>query len=79
MAIAPGGPHPGIPFLGGEILFQLTPAPIILAVAPSFSFPIPAQRSGIGVVITTQGIRIDQVGTTVNIVLLNALDLGLGL
>ena len=79
VAIAPGGPHPGIPFLGGEILFQLSPAPIILAVAPSFSFPIPPQRSGIGVVITTQGIRVDQVGPTVRVVLLNALDLRLGL
>ncbi len=79
VAISPGGGHPGIPFLGGEILIQLSPAPVFVAVPPAFSFPIPPFASGIGQQIATQGIRVDQVGVTPTLVLLNAIDLRLGL
>lgn len=79
VVLAPGGAHAGFPFLGGEILIQLSPAPIAVAVPSAFSFPIPAAASNIGFRLATQGIRVDQVGATTNLVLLNALDLTFGL
>lgn len=78
IAFAPGGPHPGLPFRGGELLMQLTPAPIVLTVPSAFSLPVSAARAGLGAMLTTQGLRVDNVGATPTLVLLNALDLVLG-
>jgi hypothetical protein len=79
VALAPGGPNPGIPFLNGEILVQLSPDPILVpGVGGAFSFAIPNVASLIGLPAATQGVRVDAVGPTQVIILLNALDLVLG-
>lgn len=79
VALAPGGAHPGFGFLGGEVLIQLAPAPLIVAVPASSGLAIPAAPSGIGFRLATQGIRVDQVLGVPTLVLLNALDLTFGL
>ena len=63
----------------GELLVQVSPAPIVLSVPASFTLPIPGALSGLGSVLATQGVRVDTVGPTTRVVLLNALDLVLGL
>jgi len=79
LAFAPGGPQAGSPFLGGELLVQLVPAPIPIAGAGTFSIAIPAVNSLSGVHLATQGVRLDNIGGSPTFVLLNALDLVLGL
>ena len=78
IAFAPGGPHPGFPLLGGEVLVQISPAPILLQGTGAFSVPIPLGAIWLGYPISTQGLRLDNVGPTTTFVLLNALDLVLG-
>lgn len=78
VALAPGGPHPGLPFLNGEILVQLTPFPILVEGVGFFSFAIPSDNGLIGLPVATQGVRVDSVGPTQAVILLNAIDLVLG-
>ncbi|MFO1054925.1 MAG: hypothetical protein U1F36_22115 [Planctomycetota bacterium] len=79
VAVGLGGPSPGIPLFGGELLIQPSPAPVLVPGTGSFSLSIPAGPSWLGVQIPTQGLRVDLVGPTQQIVLLNALDLTFGL
>ncbi len=79
IAVALGGPHPGLPFANGEILIQLAPSPVLVPGTGSFSLAIPNQPGAIGLQVATQGLRIDNVGPTTALVLLNALDLQFGI
>ncbi len=78
IAFAPGGPHPGFPLLGGEVLVQINPAPVLLGGAGAFSVAIPNGSMWLGYAVATQGLRLDVSGPTQTFVLLNALDLVLG-
>jgi hypothetical protein len=78
VVLAPGGPHPGFPYLFGEVLVQLTPMPILVTGLGPHSFAIPNVASLAGLPAATQGVRVESVGSTQIIVLLNALDLVLG-
>lgn len=78
LALAPGGPHPGFPYLSGEVLIQLVPMPILFEGPGAFSFALPNDPMLLGLQATTQGVRIDLVGPTQTIVLLNAIDLVIG-
>jgi hypothetical protein len=78
LALAPGGPHPGFPYLSGEVLVQLVPMPILFEAPGSFSFFIPSDPGLLGLQAATQGFRVDLVGPTQTIVLLNAIDLVIG-
>jgi len=69
-----GAPSPGIPFLGSEVLIQLSPA-IFVAGLGSYSVPIPSQSTLLGAVLPTQGFRLDGA----SFVMLNAQDLTIGL
>jgi hypothetical protein len=79
LVVAPGGASPPVPFLNGELLVQVSPAPIVLAVPSSFGLGIPAQASNIGVTLATQGLRAENIGPAVVAQLLNAIDLRFGL
>lgn len=73
------GPAPSpIPVLNGEVLIRTTPAPVLVSGFGAFSIPIPSGAAWNGFQLSTQGVRLDVVGPTVGIVLLNALDLVLG-
>jgi len=78
LAVAPGGPHPGFPFGAGEVLIQLVPMPILLEGPGGFSFALPNDPGLLGLQAATQGLRVDLVGPTQTIVLLNAIDLVIG-
>src|SRR4029077_11049811 len=78
VALAPGGPDPGFPLLNGEVLVQLSPMPILIEGPGNFAFAIPNLSSLIGFQAATQGVRVEAVGPTQFIILLNALDLVLG-
>ena len=78
VVLAPGGPHPGFPYLNGEVLVQLNPMPILVSGLGPHSFAIPNVASLAGLPAATQGVRVESVGPTQIIVLLNALDLVLG-
>ena len=69
------------PLLGGEVLIQLTPPPILIPVPATgtLTIPMPAATSGQGFLLVTQGLRVDNVGPTTRTVLLNAQDLMLGI
>jgi hypothetical protein len=80
IAFAPGGPNPGLllpPF--GEILVQLSPSPVLAPGSGSYSVAIPNLPIWLGYPLSTQGVRFDVVGGNPTFVLLNALDLVLGL
>lgn len=79
LAFALGGPHPGFPMLGGEVLVQLNPAPVLVAGSGSYSVAIPTGPQWLGWAISTQGLRVDAVGPTQVFRPLNAIDLVLGL
>jgi hypothetical protein len=78
LAVGPGGPHPGFPFGAGEVLIQLVPMPILFEGPGAYSFAVPNDPGLLGLQAATQGIRIDLVGPTQAIVLLNAIDLVIG-
>jgi hypothetical protein len=78
IAFAPGGPHPGFPLLGGEVLVQINPAPVLVSGPGSFAVAIPTGSMWTGYQVATQGARLDDVNSTPTFVLLNALDLVLG-
>lgn len=71
-------PDPGLPFLGGEVLIGLAPAPAIVTGNGSHALAIPNVSALIGSEAFTQGFRIDGRGPTTVLVLLNAEDLRLG-
>src|SRR5262245_54618776 len=80
IAFAPGGPNPGFllpPF--GEVLVQLSPSPVLAPGSGSYSVAIPNLPIWLGYPLTTQGVRFDVVAGNPTFVLLNALDLVLGL
>ncbi len=79
VAIGLGGAHPGLPFLGGELLIQTSPAPVLIPTTGTLSLAIPSGPSWLGVQLATQGMRVDLAGPTSRLVLLNALDLVLGM
>ena len=78
LVFAPGGLLSPLPLFGGELLVQLSPAPIMLSSAGSYAIPIPAAGSWIGTALTFQGLRLDLVGGNVEFVPLNAMQLILG-
>ena len=79
LAFAPGGPHPGTPLLNGELLVQVSP-PVVAVQSPGgFAIPIPNGSSWLGFTVATQGVRLDNQGGVPTFVLLNAIDLVLGL
>jgi hypothetical protein len=67
-----------IPFGSGEILLQLNPFPVLIEGPGSFTIFIPNDPTLLGLTAWTQGVRVDLVGPTSNVVLLNALDLVVG-
>jgi hypothetical protein len=80
IAFAPGGPQTGTllpPF--GEVLVQLSPSPVLVPGSGSYSVAIPNLPIWLGYPLSTQGVRFDVVGGNPTFVLLNALDLVLGL
>ncbi len=77
LAFGLAGPHPGLPFAGGELLIALSPAPIVIPALGFHLIPIPATMPG-GTILATQGMRLDLVGGVPTLVLLNAIDLYLG-
>ena len=79
LVYAPGGLMPPVPLFGGELLIQVAPAPVALASAGSYSIVIPPASSWTGTVLTFQGLRLDLIGGTPTFVLLNAMDLVVGL
>jgi hypothetical protein len=79
LVFAPGGAHPGLPAFGGEILIQLSPGPIAISGGSAYSIAIPNGPQWNGYSIATQAARIDQVGPTQTVVLLNAIDITIGL
>lgn len=79
LVFGPGGGNPGLPSPFGEILLNLSPAPIALSGGPNFNVNIPNGPQWNGFTIATQAARIDLVGPQQNVVLLNAIDLRLGL
>lgn len=78
IAIALGGGHPGIPYLGGEILVQLTPDLIFIETPGSYAIAVPNFPFLLGQSITAQGVRVEAIGPAQIAVLLNAVDLVLG-
>ncbi len=78
VAVGLAGPHPGLPLFGYELLLDPAVAPVLIPTAGTLSLAIPSGSSWRGLAIPTQGIRVDSVGPTVRVVLLNALDLVLG-
>ncbi|MCB9882975.1 MAG: S8 family serine peptidase [Planctomycetes bacterium] len=79
LAFGLAGPATG-PGLGSyEFLIGLIPGPILVSGAGPIALPIPNDPSFQGAAVHTQGARADQNGGGVDIVLLNALDLVLGL
>jgi hypothetical protein len=79
LAFAPGGPSAPVPLLGGEVLVQINPAPILISGTGSYSIAIPTGPSWLGFPAYTQGLRVDAVGPTQTFRLLNAIDLVIGL
>ncbi len=72
------GPDPGTPLLGGEVLVQSSPAPVLVAGGPSWSVPIPNGPQWLDFLVSTQGLRLEASGPGVTFQLLNAIDLRLG-
>ncbi|MCC6784403.1 MAG: hypothetical protein IT457_16285 [Planctomycetes bacterium] len=79
VAIGLAGPHPGLPLLGHELLIQPSPAPVMIPTSGTLSLAIPNGPSWNGLALSTQGMRVDLAGPTTRLVLLNALDIVLGL
>lgn len=78
LAYAPGGLAPPLPLFGGELLVQLAPPPLLLSSPNPYTIAIPSSPSWIGTVLTFQGMRIDLIGGSPTIVLMNALDVIIG-
>jgi hypothetical protein len=78
LVFAPGGLLSPLPAFGGELLVQLSPAPIILTSPGSYAIAIPAAGSWTGTQLAFQGLRLDLVGGNVTFVPLNAMELVLG-
>lgn len=78
LGIGLSGPHIGIPYLGGEVLIDLTVPPILLPGLGSYAIALPNTASLLGLFLPTQGVRVDAVGPAQTVTLLNALDLVLG-
>lgn len=76
--VALSGSPAKAPFLGGEILIGLVPAPLVQSSNGMHAIPIPNLSSLAGANLYTQGFRIDQSGGGAEIVMLNAQDLTLG-
>jgi hypothetical protein len=72
-----GGAAPASPLLNGELLVAITPTPILVSGGPSFVFPVPNAPGLQGFQFSTQGVRLQLVGPTASLELLNALDLRL--
>ncbi|MEM7205800.1 MAG: hypothetical protein AAF628_36435 [Planctomycetota bacterium] len=66
------------PYLGGEILIGVAPTAAFLPGAGSYSLPIPDDPTLLGVPLFAQGFRVELVGSTATLVMLNAQDLVLG-
>lgn len=77
VAFAFGGAAAPSPLLNGELLVAVTPGPILIAGGPSFVFPVPNSAGLQGFQFSTQGVRLQLVGPTATLELLNALDLRL--
>ncbi len=73
-----GGPHPGLALFAGELLIAPFPPPLALTGLGSHSLPLPFNGNLLPFVLATQGMRIDDVGGTPTLVLLNAQDLVFG-
>ncbi|HZN39575.1 MAG TPA: hypothetical protein VFD82_12275 [Planctomycetota bacterium] len=78
LVFAPGGLLSPVPLFGGELLVQLSPAPVMLTSPGSYSIPIPAAGSWTGTQLAFQGLRLDLIGGNVTFVPLNAMQLVLG-
>ena len=79
LVFGPGGPNAAQPSPFGEILLNLSPSPIAISGGPTFNINIPNGPQWNGYSIATQAARIDLIGPTQTVVLLNAIDLRLGL
>jgi hypothetical protein len=78
LAWAPGGMGAPIPLFGGEVLVNPAPPPVLFSSPNPYTVAIPSSPTWIGTVLTFQGLRIDVVGATPTIVLLNAIDVVVG-
>ena len=79
LVFAPGGLLSPVPLFGGELLVQLSPAPIMLTGSGGYSIAIPSGGSWTGTSLVFQGLRLDLIGGNVTFVPLNAMQLVLGL
>ncbi len=66
------------PFLGGEILFDISAPVVVLQGTGTHSVPIPNLLSLVGSRLATQGIRADLIGGQLRIAFLNAQDVLIG-
>ena len=78
LAISLGGPATGPNLWTGELLIALAPAPLSIFGTGNIVLPIPNNAALGGVKISTQGLRLDTVGSAQQVFLLNAQDLVLG-
>lgn len=78
LVVAPGGPATGPPFANGEFLVALAPPPITIAGTGNITLPIPGHPSAAGVMLATQGLRVDNQAAGPQLLLLNAQDVQLG-
>lgn len=73
-----GGPSPGSFYKGYEILIAGPPIAVSSATG-MHSFPVPASASFLGVPFSTQGVRLEDTGSDLVWVLLNAVDIVIGI
>lgn len=79
LAWAPGGMGVPIPLFVGEVLVNPAPPPVLFSSPNPYTVAIPSSPTWIGTALTFQGLRLDLVGGNPTIVLLNAIDVVVGI
>ena len=79
LVFAPAGLATPVPLFGGELLLDASQPFLAFAGATNYALPIPAASSWVGTTLVFQGLRLELVGGSPEIVPLNAMLLMLGL